>query len=98
MDGHAAIDYALSRPDVQGRPLYLYGQSIGGSIGIVVAAERAEVQAVVVESPFSGYRRIAARHVQQLVFSKSLAKGIVMLTVSPVTNRLISLARLLRNH
>ena len=82
MDGHTAIDYVLGRPDVQGRPLFIYGQSLGGAVGIVVAAERPEVQAVVAESPFSGYRRIAARHVRQLVFSKWLAKGIATLTVS----------------
>jgi fermentation-respiration switch protein FrsA (DUF1100 family) len=81
-DGHAALDYALRRPDVQGRPLFVYGQSLGGAVGIVVAAQRPEVAAVVAESPFSGYRRIAARHVARLVKWDWLARGIAVLTVS----------------
>lgn len=81
-DGHAAIDYALSRPDVRGRPLFAYGQSLGGAVAVVVAAERPEINAVVAESAFSGYRRIAARVARRLVFSQWLANGLAALTVS----------------
>ncbi|MFH1747083.1 MAG: alpha/beta hydrolase [Planctomycetota bacterium] len=82
LDGHAAVDYALSRADVRGQPLFVYGQSLGGAVAAVVAAERPEIDAVVLESPFSGYRRIAARVVRQLVFSQWVANGLAALTVS----------------
>ena len=81
-DGHAALDYALTRPEVRGGPLFVYGQSLGAAVAIVVAAERKEVAAVVAESPFSGYRRIAARHLRGLVYFDWLARGVAALTVS----------------
>lgn len=82
LDGHAAIDYALKRPEVAGLPLLVYGQSLGGAVAIVVAVEHPEVAAVVVESTFGSYRAIAARHVQQLVFSPWLARGVASFVIS----------------
>ncbi len=64
-DGHAALDYVLSRPDVDRWRVFVLGQSLGGAIATVVAAERAEVAAVVVDSSFDSYRNIAARHLQR---------------------------------
>lgn len=81
-DGHAALDYALTREESRGLPLFAYGQSLGGAVAIVVAAERPEVAAVVAESPFSGYRRIAVRHAQRLVRWGSLARLLVWWTIS----------------
>lgn len=72
-DGHAALDYALSRPDVDPARIYLYGQSLGGAVATVVAAERPEVRAVVLESTFSSYRRIAARHLRKVLMTDVLA-------------------------
>ena len=81
-DGHAAIDFALSRADVRGRPLFVYGQSLGGAVGTVVAAERAEVAAVVAESTFSGYRRIGAAYARRLLYFKWLGKALATVTLS----------------
>ena len=81
-DAHAAIDYALSRPEARGLPLFVYGQSLGGAIGLVVTADRPEVVAVVAESPFSSYRRVAARHVQKLVKVGWLASIAAAMTIS----------------
>lgn len=66
-DGHAALDYALARPDVRGRPVFAYGQSLGGAVAIAVAADRPEIAGVIAESTFSSYRGIAALHVQRLL-------------------------------
>ncbi len=71
-DGHAAIDYALSRPEAADLPLFAYGQSLGGAVAVCVAAERPAVAAVVAESAFSDYRRIAAMHAQKLVWFDAL--------------------------
>ena len=69
-DGHAALDYVLSRDDVDPRRVFALGQSLGGAVATVVAAEREEFRAVALDSTFSGYRRIGSRHLQKLLFFK----------------------------
>ena len=71
-DGHAALDYVLSRDDVNPRRIFAFGQSLGGAVATVVAAEREEFRAVVLDSTFSGYRRIGSRHLQRVLFFKWL--------------------------
>ncbi len=73
LDGHAALDYVLSRPDVDPQRVFAFGQSIGGAVAIAVAAERPELRAVVVDSTFSSYRRIAAMHLRKMLLFKWLA-------------------------
>jgi fermentation-respiration switch protein FrsA (DUF1100 family) len=81
-DGHAAITYALSRPETKGLPLFAYGQSLGGAVAIVVAAERPEIAAVVAESTFSGYRKIATLVARSLVGFDALARPLVGWSIS----------------
>lgn len=81
-DGHAAVDYALARPEARGRPLFVYGQSLGGAVGIVVAAERQEVAAIVAESTFSSYRRIGAAYARRLLYFEWLGKALAAVTLS----------------
>ncbi len=64
-DGHAALDYVLSRTDVDPQRVFLYGQSLGGAVGLVVAAERKELRAVVAEATFGDYRAIATLHARR---------------------------------
>lgn len=82
MDGHAALDYALSRDDVDPQRVYIYGQSLGGAVGACVAAARPEVAALVIESSFSSYRAIAARHALRFAFIDLFAKPIAWLLIS----------------
>jgi uncharacterized protein len=81
-DGNAAVDYARSRPEAQNLPLFAYGQSLGGAVAIVVAAQRPELRAVVAESPFSTHRRIATCHVRRLVYFDWLAKVLATAAIS----------------
>ncbi len=81
-DGHAALDYALSRPEVRGGPVFVYGHSLGGAVAVTVAVERPEVTAVIAESTFGSYRGIAARHARGLVFVPVLADALAALTIS----------------
>lgn len=81
-DGHAALDYARSRPEAEGLPLLVYGQSLGGAVAIVVAADRPEVDAVVAESTFGSYRGIAALHARQLVYFDWLGRGLARIAIS----------------
>jgi fermentation-respiration switch protein FrsA (DUF1100 family) len=82
LDGHAALDYVLSRPDVDPQRVFAFGQSIGGAIAIVVAADRPELRAVVVDSTFSSYRRIAAMHLRKLLLFNWLSRTAARLALS----------------
>lgn len=57
-DTRAAIDYARARSGANG--VALFGQSLGGAVGIVAAAADGGLAAVAVEGAFSDYR-LAAR-------------------------------------
>jgi hypothetical protein len=72
IDGHAAVDAVLRRPEVDSRRLFAYGQSLGGAVATVVAAERPEIRALVADSTFSSYRRIASYHAGRTLFSEAL--------------------------
>ena len=62
-DGHAALEALLARPDVDPHRIGMYGQSLGGSIGINVMADRPEIRAAVLESAFASWREMAANAV-----------------------------------
>ncbi len=59
-DAHGALDAVLSREDVDPAKVALYGQSLGGAVGIVLMAERMEIRAGVFETPFASWRGVAA--------------------------------------
>lgn len=60
-DARCALHYCKARQDVQGTKLILFGQSLGGHLSCVVAAmEQSNIDALVVEAPFSGHKQIAA--------------------------------------
>jgi fermentation-respiration switch protein FrsA (DUF1100 family) len=81
-DGLAAIDYALSRSDVDPQRLFAYGHSIGGVVAIVAAAERPQVRGVIAEQTFAQYRRLGARHLCNRIFLRPLADLIAWGVVS----------------
>lgn len=62
-DTNAALEYVLTRDDVDAARIGMYGQSLGGSIGLNVMAERPEIRAAVIESAFDSWRTIAANAV-----------------------------------
>jgi hypothetical protein len=94
LDGHAALDYALARPETHGLPVFFYGQSLGGAVAVVVAAERPEVRAVVAESPFSSYRGVAALHARRLVRWGWLARLLARISISAGLDPLDAVGRL----
>lgn len=71
-DAHAAVDYAMSRSDVDRERVIVFGQSLGGAVGVVVAAERKDLAAVVIEGAFTSYREIAWYHVKRSFWMTAL--------------------------
>lgn len=58
-DGRAAVRYAYAARRDPTRNVAVFGQSLGGAVAIVVAAQEPEVKAAVIESAFAGYREMA---------------------------------------
>ena len=52
-DARAALDWLRARPGLRSAPVALLGESLGGSIALLAAAERPEVRAVVVDCAFA---------------------------------------------
>lgn len=66
-DANDALTYLKSRSDVQGIPFLIYGQSLGGHLSAVLAAQREnEVDALVIEGAFSSHKDIAASRIPVL--------------------------------
>ncbi len=63
-DASAALDYLRARLDVDARRIVVFGQSIGGAVATVLAAERkTQIAALAIDSTFTAYREIAKYHV-----------------------------------
>jgi dipeptidyl aminopeptidase/acylaminoacyl peptidase len=59
-DAVAAVDCLLARTDIDPTRIGMYGQSLGGSIGLNVMATRPEIRCAVIESAFTSWRDMAA--------------------------------------
>lgn len=59
-DTEAALETVLHRDDVDPTRIGMYGQSLGGGIGLNVMASRHEIACAVIESAFTSWREIAA--------------------------------------
>ena len=59
-DSHAALDHVLARDDVDPDRVALLGFSMGGAIGLNLAAERGEVRAVVAAAAFSTWQGVGS--------------------------------------
>lgn len=59
-DTEAALNFLLSRDDIDPSRVGMYGQSLGGAIGLNVMRNRKEIRAAVIESGFTSWRDIAA--------------------------------------
>jgi len=60
-DANSALTYVKTRPELSGTKLVIYGQSLGGHLSAVVAAQRQEeIDGLVIEAAFSSHKDIAA--------------------------------------
>jgi fermentation-respiration switch protein FrsA (DUF1100 family) len=69
MDIDAAMRVLLERPDVDPERIVVFGQSLGGALAIHYVAHsayRRNVRAVIADSPFSDYRKVAREKMADL--------------------------------
>ncbi len=72
-DARSAVDHVRGREDVDAGRVVILGQSLGGAIGVVVAAQCSDVRGIAVEGAFSRYRAEAAFVCRQNIFMKPMA-------------------------
>lgn len=56
-DARATLAWARRQPWAKHQPIGVFGESLGGSVALLLAAERPEVKAVVADCPFASGRR-----------------------------------------
>ncbi len=72
VDAEAALKALLSMPRVEKERIIVLGQSIGGAIGVYTVANtsyKERIAALVIDSAFSSYRRIAREKLSQFVMT-----------------------------
>jgi pimeloyl-ACP methyl ester carboxylesterase len=52
-DARATLDWLRARPESRGQRVAFFGESLGGDVALALAAERPDVNAVVVDCPFA---------------------------------------------
>lgn len=66
IDGRTALRFASQRAEAAGLPLFVLGQSLGGAVSIpALAEEKTKVRALIVDSTFPSYRRVARKKVAE---------------------------------
>jgi uncharacterized protein len=81
-DAHSALDYVRSRSDVDPNRVVVFGQSLGGAIGIVVAARSPWVRGIAVEGAFSNYRTEAEFVAKQNIFMRPVSGWLTQMVIS----------------
>jgi len=62
IDALSAVDYVKTRKEIKNTKLVIYGQSLGGHLAAVVAAQKQkDIDGLVVEGGFSSHKDIAAK-------------------------------------
>jgi pimeloyl-ACP methyl ester carboxylesterase len=62
-DAHAALDFVLSRADLDPKRVGVLGMSLGGVAGSYLASERAEIRSLALVSAFTSWGTVANDHV-----------------------------------
>ena len=65
-DAQAALDWVKSQEEFVGAPIGVYGVSLGGAIGLPLAARNEDVRAVCATSAFASWRGVASDHAPML--------------------------------
>ncbi len=88
-DGIASVRYAKSRLRTPGTGVGVFGQSLGGAVAIVVAAQEPAVRGAVIESAFSGYRAMGADVLKRHIWTWPFMVAIPFLGAADDPQRMI---------
>jgi uncharacterized protein len=87
-DARAAVDHVMARKGVDPARVAIFGQSIGGAIATVVAAEDPRIRGAIIDSAFSSYRDEAAHAMRQnpitWLFAWPLSRVLIGSSFDPV--------------
>lgn len=86
-DADAALDYLLTRRDVDATRIGLWAQSLGGTFGLDLMARRTEIRSAVVMAAFTAWQDIAATTVggdPPGSFSRWLARRLISPGMDPI--------------
>jgi pimeloyl-ACP methyl ester carboxylesterase len=67
IDAQTALDFLRSNDELKGRRIIVYGQSLGGAVGINLVAENQEqgdIAGLILENTFTSIRKLIPRYVQ----------------------------------
>ena len=76
LDLQAALDWTQTRPELEGLPVAVLGESMGASVALLLAAEDARVRAVVADSAFARFDSAVEGRLR-LAFGPRLASVLV---------------------
>lgn len=63
-DGMSALNYLKNRAETKNTPIVLYGQSMGGHVATIIAAQnQSDIDGVVIEGAFTSYRDITSKRI-----------------------------------
>lgn len=72
IDAHAALETILNLPNINKENIFIFGQSLGGAIAVYTLSTstyKNRINALIVDSAFSGYRLIAREKFDQLILT-----------------------------
>ncbi len=94
LDTLAALDYVKTRPDVDGGRVVLFGQSLGGTVAILAAAQRDDLAGLAVEGAFTDYQAEAWFVCRRTWWLWGVAGIVSRFCIGPVGNALDRVGRL----
>lgn len=65
-DLEAAIEYLESVPSTRGKPIGVWGYSLGGAVGILTAARNSEIKAIVSDSSFANFPEMVTQYFKNM--------------------------------
>lgn len=66
-DLQAAVQWTQEHPDLRHLPLFLFGESMGAAVSLLVAAQQSAVQAVVADSPYARFDNAVEGRIRSLL-------------------------------
>lgn len=76
-DAEAALAWVETRPATRGARIAVLGESLGGSVGLVLAARHPEIAAVVADCPFASGRRAVEDSMERWMHLPKALAGLV---------------------